>query len=92
MDERIKAIMEKRKENEYQALQIALRHEVRAYIREISRLWGGDDPAWLDSYIAEVWDVCKDDMRKAQECFKDLLRQAKELTNNGTRKPMGQAR
>ncbi len=44
-----------------------------ALIKNISKAYGGDDPAFLDIYIAEVIEKWKDNMQIAQECFQDVF-------------------
>jgi hypothetical protein len=75
-----------------QAWRVAVKHEIKGYIREISQRFGGDEPEWLDSYIAEVHEMWKDDLKKAQECFLSIVKQARVIRPHGYGKPMGQAR
>ncbi len=49
------------------------KYTISILIKKISFHYGGDDPAFLDIYIAEVIEKWKDNMQIAQECFQDVF-------------------
>lgn len=50
------------------------RRMIEKLIREISKICGGDDEAFLKIYIDEVVENNKSDMDKAVKCFENILR------------------
>ncbi len=70
------------------AWNLAVKHEIRAYVREVSDRCGGDDPAELDSFVAEIIQTWKHDLKIPQQCFKELVELFRKIKPNGKGKPL----
>lgn len=60
----------------YQQVMDYQRRRLVELIKEVSDLNGGDDPAWLAEYTAEVLKDWSDKLHSAIICFEDLKQQA----------------
>lgn len=56
--------------------------ELRELIRQVSQNYGGDDERFLTEYIDAV--LANNDLEKALECFRDLVKQAPPVNNRQT--------
>lgn len=61
------------------AKRIAAIHEIREAIKIISKLYGGDDPDFLEQYTNEVLNAIGEDVHGALECFRDIRDRAKYI-------------
>lgn len=56
------------------AKEIALKHELWSYIKQVGVLWR-EDIIFLDEYAKDVYLIYKDNLPLAISCFQTLLKQ-----------------